>query len=193
MPRDYAPIAIATVVVLLIAIAAAWFGHREYVLHKQKRAAVLAAANPAPTVPVAEAASSASSPAAIPAGSAAGDRTNEAPPSDSSAAAGSSVSAAIGASTSESVPSAPLKLKIEASKRVDAKVVADGKTLFKGRLHSDAPKTFEASGGFEVTASDSNVVQLELNGQNVPFQTAGRRGSISLSRKDLKPAADTSH
>jgi hypothetical protein len=53
-------------------------------------------------------------------------------------------------------------------------------------MHSDSPKTFEAKDGFEVTAGEANRLQLQLNGQNIPFPaTNGRHGSISLDRKDL--------
>jgi hypothetical protein len=69
-------------------------------------------------------------------------------------------------------------------------VTGDGKTLFKGRLHADDSKHFEARNGFEVTSGDASAVQLALNGRSVPLAgKPGKRGSARLSRKDLKPTA----
>ena len=68
-------------------------------------------------------------------------------------------------------------------------MAGDGKILFKGRLHADDSKHFEARKGFEVTSGDSSAVQLALNGQKVPLTgKPGKKGSAKLSRKDLKPA-----
>lgn len=92
------------------------------------------------------------------------------------------------AAAADASASATLQLKIETTKRTEVKVVGDGKTLFKGRLRSDASKAFEARDGFEVTAGDASHVQIVLNGRNIPFSSAnGHHASITLSRKDLKP------
>ena len=87
-----------------------------------------------------------------------------------------------------------LELKIDASKTTEVHVTGDGKTLFKGRLHADDTKHFQARNGFEVSSGDSSAVQLALNGQNVPLTgKPGKRGSARLSRKDLKPAGAAAH
>jgi hypothetical protein len=81
-----------------------------------------------------------------------------------------------------------LKLRLETSKTSQIRVMGDGKLLFKGRLHSDDPKNFQARDGFEVTSNDPNATKLQLNGESVHFAgTTGRHGgTVSLSREDLK-------
>jgi cytoskeleton protein RodZ len=87
-----------------------------------------------------------------------------------------------------------LELKIDASKTTEVRVAGDGKILFKGRLHADDSKHFEARKGFEVTSGDSSAVQLALNGQKVLLTgKPGKKGSAKLSRKDLKPATTETH
>lgn len=180
LPRDYRPVIVALLVVTVLLGGLIWLGHHEYWIHKQKQLAAatesttaissssVAEASPAPSAaelpPIAESSAASTAPDAAP-------TTNAAP------------AAAPAALKSES---SILKLKIEAIKRTDVKIVGDGKTLFKGRLHSDSPKTFEAKDGFEVTAGEADRLQLQLNGQNIAFPaTNGRHGSISLDRKDL--------
>jgi hypothetical protein len=86
-----------------------------------------------------------------------------------------------------------LKLLLESSKTTQIRVMGDGKLLFKGRLHSDDSKNFQARDGFEVTANDAGAVKLQLNGEDIAFAgTRGRHGSsISLSRDDLKAATES--
>lgn len=194
MPRDYRPAIIVASIALLLIIAGAWLGHHLYSVHKQKRQAAAQAAAAQTSAPD----SAAASPPA----------DAESPTPDAASLAGASsagnpgasqptVSAANGAppvaSTKAAAVPDTLKLKVEASKKADVKVLGDGKTLFKGRLHSGEPKVFEAKDSFEVTAGEAGRVHLELNGQAVPFAASnGRKGAISLSRKDLKPAAEAS-
>jgi len=191
MPRDYRPAAIAICAALLLATAGGWFGYHEYALHKQKRAAAAqaaAAADPAARTNTKLSSSSTglgNLSTAKPTGNA-----SDSPPraTDTTAAAPvAPVAAPPGASDT-------LKLKIEASKRTEVKVLGDGKILFKGRLHSDDPKSFEARDGFELTADDASVVQVELNDRSIPFASmAGRHRSMSIGRKDLKPPSEPSH
>jgi hypothetical protein len=90
--------------------------------------------------------------------------------------------------------SPPLVLKIEAGKPAQVKVIADGKTVFDAPVRANDAKQFDATESFEVTASDSSALLLELNGQTVaPIGAPGQRGSITLTRKDLKPAAEEAH
>jgi cytoskeleton protein RodZ len=192
MPRDYRPAAIAAAALLLLLVAGAWFAHYEYVAHRQKQAAALAASVNSAAPSGAAAVTGASSPDGLASNAAVlGTAVND---SAATRAASGTTDAATNLTPTPKPAETPLlTLKIEASQRVSARIVADGKTLFKGRLRSDDPKTFRARDGFEVTTSDSSVVQLELNGQTISLQDAGRRGTISLGRKDLKPAAETSH
>jgi cytoskeleton protein RodZ len=87
-----------------------------------------------------------------------------------------------------------LKLKIEAGKTARVKVVADGKTVFDGRMRARSAKLFAARDGFQITSPESGVLQFELNGQTVrPSGSTEQPGFTTLSRKDLKPAAELHH
>ena len=195
MPRDYRPVVIALSVVLVVLIAGAWLGRHFYVAHKQKRlaaaqaASVVSAASPTTSADsndagVAKPESSAT--AATAATSAAGSSSNAGNSQPSTPAAASPAPAGLATAPTSGV----LKLTVEAVKKTDVKIVGDGKVLFKGRMHSDSPKTFEAKDGFEVTAGEADRLKIELNGQKIPFAaTNGRHGSISLDKKDLKAAA----
>ena len=188
LPRDYRPAVIAVFVILLALIAGGWLGHHLYAKHKQKRlaaeqSAAVGSAAPANTdVPLTN--------AAPPDAASSSDGATATVPGNSQPAAASPGSApAVPAVAVETGP-AVLKLTVDAVKKTDVKISGDGKVLFKGRMHSDSPKTFEAKDGFEVTAGEANRLHIELNGQKIPFPaTNGRHGSISLDRKDLKAAA----
>jgi cytoskeleton protein RodZ len=191
LPRDYRPAVIAAFVILLALIAGGWFGRHLYAKHKQKRlaaaqAAVVASAAPANiAAPLANDAADTSADAASPTGAAPATGTDNPPrASTPPGTAPPAPAAAVAASP------AVLKLTVEAVKKTDVKIVGDGKVLFKGRMHSDSPKTFAAKDGFEVTAGDADRLRVELNGEKIPFAaTKGRHGSIALDRKDLKPAS----
>jgi cytoskeleton protein RodZ len=167
MPRDYRPAVIAVFVMLIVLIAGGWLGHHLYAKHKQDRLAAQAAgvvSSPSSSSPASSSSGSKPSAPAAPAPVALAPATQPA--------------------------SGILKLTIEAVKKTDVKITGDGKVLFKGRMHSDSPKTFEAKDGFEVTAGEADRLKIELNGQKIPFAaTNGRHGSISLDKKDLKAAA----
>ena len=82
-----------------------------------------------------------------------------------------------------------LRLKLDVAKATTVKIIADGKTVFDGRLDARESRTFEARESFDVTAGDSFAVLMELNGQAVaPMGQPGQPGTISLSRKDLPKA-----
>ena len=127
--------------------------------------------------------------------------TSSTPANVTPGAAGSDVPAA-GASpantTSLDEPDNPdsnaLELKLEAGKPADVKVVADGKVVFDGRVNPNDAKRFSAQEKLEISASESSALFLELNGQTVPpIGTPGQPGSITLTRKDLKPDEGGSH
>ena len=89
---------------------------------------------------------------------------------------------------------AGLSLKLQAGKRANLKVIADGKVVFDGAVQPDDVKQFDAQYNFEITSSESSAVSLELNGQTVPpMGTSGQPGSVTLTRNDLKPATGGSH
>lgn len=82
---------------------------------------------------------------------------------------------------------AMLELKIGAGKATNVKVVADGETKFDGRLAANENRQFEARERFDVSASNSFALVMTLNGQEVPpMAQPGERGSITLTRKDLR-------
>ena len=169
IPRNWRPliVAIVTLVLLLIAIATAWFlYHRDWGWvtarwHKSSPAAVATPSNgPAPGAPAAPGSTATSSPTA----------ESAAPAADA------------------------LTLGIEAGKSADIKVIADGKTAFEGHVAAGDAKEFEAQESFEVTTSESSAFLLELNGQTLaPFGTPGQPGSVTLTRNDLRPTGGGGH
>ncbi len=191
MPRDYRPAIMAIAALLVVIVGAAWFIHHKLSLRRQKRAedAIAAAAAASPKVPASVPVTTA---AQLPA-------TGPSTPPDPTAA---QTSAADGSSPAPSPapgavalppPAVPefLKLRLETSKTSVIRVMGDGKLLFKGRLHSDDPKNFQARDGFEVTSNEPGATKLQLNGEPVHFAGATGRhgGTVSLSREDLKGSA----
>jgi len=190
LPRDYRPAVIAVCVILLALVAGGLLGHHLYAKHKQKRLAAEQSAAVGSAEPVSTAAPSTNAAASTPpdATSASGAATAPVAGNPAPASTPPGTAPAVPAAVVGTAP-AVLKLTVEAVKKTDVKISGDGKVLFKGRMHSDSPKTFEAKDGFEVTAGEADRLRVELNGQKIPFAaTNGRHGSISLDRKDLKPA-----
>jgi cytoskeleton protein RodZ len=187
LPRDYRPAVIAVCVVLVALIAGGWLGHQLYAKHKQKRLAAEQSVSVDSSAP-ADTASPLTNAAAT---STAPDAASPISGATAPAAGNSQPASTVPSIPAAAVATAPavLKLTVDAIKKTDVKISGDGKVLFKGRMHSDSPKTFEAKDGFEVTAGEADRLRVELNGQKIPFAaTKGRRGSISLDRKDLKSA-----
>lgn len=88
------------------------------------------------------------------------------------------------------VTTADLDLSVAASVSTHVLVLGDGKLLFDGDIASGETRHFHASDQFEVSASDSSSVLLELNGQAMPpLGEPGASGTMVLSRKDLEPAS----
>ncbi|MGB0036546.1 MAG: RodZ domain-containing protein [Candidatus Acidiferrales bacterium] len=91
-------------------------------------------------------------------------------------------------------PLATLVLKLDAGKPADVKIVADEKTVFDGHIAAGETKSFYARETLEISSSESSALLLELNGQTVPpLGQPGQPGSITLSRKDLKPSSGGPH
>lgn len=90
--------------------------------------------------------------------------------------------------TSESaLASAPMELKVEAGETSDVVVLADGKTVFSGKLEALRTLTLHAQTSFTVSSSQSGAVLLELNGRTVPpLGPPGQPGKITLTRDNLK-------
>jgi cytoskeletal protein RodZ len=82
-----------------------------------------------------------------------------------------------------------LDLLVSASAPAHLRVLADNNLVFDTDLHAGENRHFAAKHDFEVSASDSGVVLLELNGQTVPpLGLPGSSGTIRLSAKDVRQA-----
>jgi cytoskeleton protein RodZ len=81
----------------------------------------------------------------------------------------------------------PLDLLVSASAPTHLLVLVDGRVAFYDEIHSGQSMRFTAEEGFEVTASDSEAVLLELNGKAMPaLGLPGSSGTIKLSHDDLR-------
>lgn len=213
MPRNYQPAIVAGAMCLVVLIAGGWFAYHQISTHRHKRAEVAATSGTQTSGGVStETASDSATPPAVatgssPSGSASGGAPSgaadvAAPTGGAPGATGAPASLSAGSASADSAGAAPdgtkntpdnpkiLELKVDASKTTEVHVTGDGKTLFKGRLHADDSKHFEARNGFEVTSGDASAVQLALNGQSVPLAgKPGKRGSVRLGRKDLNATA----
>ena len=117
----------------------------------------------------------------------------------SSTASSLSVSTAVApaTTTTQTLPSAtatsdtqptPLDLYVSLSEATHLRVQADGKLLVDAEFPAGANHHYPANEQFEVAASNSSAVLLELNGQAMPpLGSPGASGTITLSRKDLRP------
>ncbi len=82
----------------------------------------------------------------------------------------------------------PLDLSVSLSAATKLRILADGDVVLDGEVLPGQTRHFGAQNGFEVRAADSSAVLLELNGQAMPpIGQPGAPGTISLSRKDLRP------
>jgi cytoskeletal protein RodZ len=88
----------------------------------------------------------------------------------------------------------PLALTIHANKPVELTVVTDGKTAFAGRLQANDVREFQAQNTFDVSSSNAAALALSLNGRALPPAGAGDHPSkVTLTRNDLPSAAEASH
>lgn len=82
-----------------------------------------------------------------------------------------------------------LDLSISTSAPVHVRVESDGSADFDGDLLGGQTRHFSARERFQVSASDSAAVLLELNGQAMPpLGAPGSSGTMNLSRNDLRQA-----
>ena len=99
-----------------------------------------------------------------------------------------------GSDASASGTAPPLDLKLEAALAADVKVVADGKPVFQGHMDARQVYRFTAMESLQVSSNDSSSIVLELNGQAIASGgQPGQPGSVTLTQKDLQPAAGDSH
>jgi cytoskeleton protein RodZ len=156
-------------VLLILVVGGAWAAWRR---HVAKRAHVQA--------PAAQVAQTPAAPqgAAIP------------PPARSEANAPASAPPADANATPNPAEPALLELKLEAGKSTTVSVVADGKSVFDGKINSGVTRQFQATEKFDVSARDSSALLLELNGQVLPpLGRPGRPGKATITRKDLKKSS----
>jgi len=86
---------------------------------------------------------------------------------------------------------AALDLSVSTPFATHVRIVADGKVVLDSEMPAGQNRHFAANTAFEVTAADSSAVLLQLNGQNMPpIASPGASGTIVLSQKDLRPAAN---
>jgi cytoskeleton protein RodZ len=87
-----------------------------------------------------------------------------------------------------------LTLKLQARKAAIVKVSADGKIVFDGAVQPGDSRQFDGQSRFDVSASDSSAITLDLNGHALPaIGSPGQSGSVTLTRNDLKTAVGGSH
>lgn len=85
--------------------------------------------------------------------------------------------------------SGPFDLSVSSSALTHVRILADGEVVLDSAMQAGENRHFSAETSFEVTASDSGAVLLELNGQAMPpIGAPGASGTIVLSEKDLRPA-----
>jgi len=92
-------------------------------------------------------------------------------------------------SSSPSAPAAKvtLELAVSTSAPTHMRILADGKVVLDADLLAGQNRRFAAANQFEVSASDSSAVLLELNGNMIaPLGTPGSSGKIVLSAKNLR-------
>jgi len=92
-------------------------------------------------------------------------------------------------------PASPvLTLKLQCTKPASVKLSADGKIVFDGAVQPGESRQFDAQDNFEVSASDSSALALELNGKTLPpIGMPGEPGSVTLTRSDVNTAVGGSH
>jgi cytoskeleton protein RodZ len=207
-PRRWVPTAVIVLVVALLAVSG-WIASKRWggVAHgdtKAERASLAAPVSIEPVEPVhmdsAQGDSSQAADAAAPV-------TPDSPAGGN--APGGNASAATSQATSDSsqatasvVPaaetSAPalekLALRVDTARKARIRVVADGRLQFAGWVAAGETRDYSARQAFEISASDSSAVYLELNGKTMaPIGTPGRPGRATLTRNDLRDSSGGSH
>ena len=93
-------------------------------------------------------------------------------------------------SASGETQAAPLDLSVSTSAATRVRVLADDRLVLDAELPAGETRHLLARQHFEVTASDSSAVLLELNGQAMPpIGAPGASGTMGLSAKDLRQAS----
>ena len=108
-------------------------------------------------------------------------------PAHTSAVVPQSVAASPATAAPASSPS--LQLSVSTSAPAHLRIFSDGYVVFDNDMQAGESRHFFAIDKFQVTASDSAAVLLELNGQAMPpLGSPGSSGTITLSHDDLRQA-----
>jgi cytoskeleton protein RodZ len=87
-----------------------------------------------------------------------------------------------------------IQMKIEAGKNARIRVVADRRLIYTGRIAAGDTRRYRARNTFEISASDSGAVLIELEGQTMPpLGPPGQPGGATFTRRDVEAAAGGSH
>jgi transcriptional regulator with XRE-family HTH domain len=106
-------------------------------------------------------------------------------PSQAQAQAGP---ASVAPQAPDPAPVGTLALSIGIEKPGYLKVVADGQSVFHGRVRAGYSHSFEAQSELEIFSSRASGVRLTLNGQSVPFTpTPGKMAHVKLTKSNLAP------
>jgi cytoskeletal protein RodZ len=82
-----------------------------------------------------------------------------------------------------------LDLSVSTSRATRVRILTDGKLALDSEIPAGQNRHFSAQTTFEISASDSSAVLLELNGQTMPpIGSPGSSGTIVLSQENLRPA-----
>jgi cytoskeleton protein RodZ len=111
-------------------------------------------------------------------------------PSPTSAVLPQPIAASPAATPPAAATSSPsLELSVSTSAPAHLRVSSDGYVAFDSDVPAGESRHFFAMDKFQVTASDSAAVLLELNGQAMPpLGSPGSSGTITLSHDDLRQA-----
>lgn len=81
----------------------------------------------------------------------------------------------------------PLELSISASMSTHVRIIADGKLLMDSQLYAGETQHFTAKGEFDVSATNSSAVLLQLNGRAMPpLGAPGTFGRMVFSHENLR-------
>lgn len=202
-PRKWMP---AAIVILIAAILAAsgWLVAKRWLAIAHAHASLVKVSAAAPAV-AAPALAAPAEPAASDADSAAGRKL---PPAAASDAAGDDAppapravpdserpAASVVPAVAELAPATEkLELRIEAGRKAQIRVIADGQPQYSGWIDVGETQSYFAHDTFKVSTSDSSAVLMELNGKTMgPLGTPGRPGQATLTRKDLRDSPGGSH
>lgn len=107
----------------------------------------------------------------------------------SAGASSETVSASAPQSAAETPADSPLELTISTSAATRVRILADDKLLLDRDLAAGETRRFAAKQRFEVSASDTSAVLLELNGKAMPpLGAPGTFGRMVYSLEDLRKA-----